>query len=68
MELLALVAIIAGTAILAGLIAFGLGRRRHGEAEESTRLEEYPFYPFVVNEAARSNSARPSSRRRFPTS
>jgi class 3 adenylate cyclase len=51
MELPALVAIIAGTAILAGLVAFGLGRRRHGEVKESTRLEEYPFYPFVANES-----------------
>jgi class 3 adenylate cyclase len=51
MEPPVLVAIILGTAVLAGLFAFGLGQRRHDEAVESTRLEEYPFYPFVVNES-----------------
>jgi class 3 adenylate cyclase len=45
--ILALVALVA-----VGYLAYGFGRRRSvGREEESKRLEEYEFYPFIVNES-----------------
>ena len=38
---------------------FAGGRRRRGEAVESIRLEEYPFYPFVVNDSGQVEFSAP---------
>jgi class 3 adenylate cyclase len=38
--------------VAVGYLAYGVGRRRSiGRDEESKRLEEYDFYPFIVNES-----------------
>jgi class 3 adenylate cyclase len=40
------------TLVAVGYLAYGVGRRRSvGRDEESKRLEEYDFYPFIVNES-----------------
>jgi class 3 adenylate cyclase len=33
-----------------GLVAYRLGRQRSAQDDETERLEEYDFYPFIVNE------------------